>query len=331
MTIKDIAREAGCSVGTVSRVLNHNPAVRAATRARVTAVMQQYGYQPNANAKHLKQHVREGLALVIKGTQNALFADLLDKLQACVEARGYTPTVYYINEASDEMATAQMICTERRPHGIFFIGSHPHCFTPALANLGLPCLLLTNNAAEQHIPNLSSVSVDDRAAAAALITQLARRGHKVIGIIGGDPADSRPSQRRLSGCRDAMAQLRLPFDFDTQYAFADFSMEEGYQAAGQLVDKCPGLTAIFAMSDLMALGAIRALQDRGLRVPQDMAVAGYDGIALGRYTVPRLTTIRQSAGLLAARATDILLHCIEDGAPAVHEIIPFEWVEGESV
>ena len=235
MTIKDIAREAGCSVGTVSRVLNHNPTVRAATRARVTAVMQQYGYQPNANAKHLKQHVREGLALVIKGTQNALFADLLDKLQACVEARGYTPTVYYINEASDEMATAQMICTERRPHGIFFIGSHPHCFTPALANLGLPCLLLTNNAAEQHIPNLSSVSVDDRAAAAALITQLARRGHKVIGIIGGDPADSRPSQRRLSGCRDAMAQLRLPFDFDTQYAFADFSMEEGYpgrRAAG---------------------------------------------------------------------------------------------------
>ena len=128
-----------------------------------------------------------------------------------------------------------------------------------------------------------------------------------------------------------MAQLRLPFDFDTQYAFADFSMEEGYQAAGQLVDKCPGLTAIFAMSDLMALGAIRALQDRGLRVPQDMAVAGYDGIALGRYTVPRLTTIRQSADLLAAHATDILLHCIEDGAPAVHEIIPFEWVEGESV
>ena len=178
MTIKDIAREAGCSVGTVSRVLNHNPTVRAATRARVTAVMQQYGYQPNANAKHLKQHVCEGLALVIKGTQNALFADLLDKLQACVEARGYTPTVYYINEASDEMATAQMICTERRPHGIFFIGSHPHCFTPALANLGLPCLLLTNNAAEQHIPNLSSVSVDDRAAAAALITRLARRGTK---------------------------------------------------------------------------------------------------------------------------------------------------------
>lgn len=90
MTIKDIARESGYAVGTVSRVLNNNPRVSEDARRKILAVVAQHGYQPNANAKHLKQQVPEGLSLIVKGTQNALFADLLDKLQPCLEARGYT-------------------------------------------------------------------------------------------------------------------------------------------------------------------------------------------------------------------------------------------------
>ena len=304
MTIKDIARESGYAVGTVSRVLNNNPRVSEDARRKILAVVAQHGYQPNANAKHLKQQVPEGLALIVKGTQNALFADLLDKLQPCLEARGYTPTVYYNNVSTDELACAQTIFAERRPCGLFFIGAHPQCFTPALASLGIPCLLLTNNASGLGIENLSSVSVDDRAAAAVMIEQLYAKGHRVIGIIGDRPETSRPSQQRLDGS----------FDFDRQYRLADFSMQGGYAAAEHLLAHCPGLTAIFAMSDLMAVGAIRAIQDHGLRVPQDIAVAGYDGIALGRYTVPRLTTIRQNTTV-----------------PARHETVLFELVEGESV
>lgn len=331
MTIKDIARESGYAVGTVSRVLNNNPRVSEDARRKILAVVAQHGYQPNANAKHLKQQVPEGLALIVKGTQNALFADLLDKLQPCLEARGYTPTVYYNNVSTDELACAQTIFAERRPCGLFFIGAHPQCFTPALASLGIPCLLLTNNAAGLAIENLSSVSVDDRAAAAVMIEQLYAKGHRVIGIIGDRPETSRPSQQRLDGCLDALQRLGVPFDFDRQYRLADFSMQGGYAAAEHLLAHCPGLTAIFAMSDLMAVGAIRAIQDHGLRVPQDIAVAGYDGIALGRYTVPRLTTIRQNTTVLAERAADILLRCIEENAPARHETVPFELVEGESI
>ena len=313
MTIKDIARESGYAVGTVSRVLNNNPRVSEDARRKILAVVAQHGYQPNANAKHLKQQVPEGLALIVKGTQNALFADLLDKLQPCLEARGYTPTVYYNNGSTDELACAQTIFAERRPCGLFFIGAHPQCFTPALASLGIPCLLLTNNAAGLGIENLSSVSVDDRAAAAVMIEQLYAKGHRVIGIIGDRPETSRPSQQRLDGCLDALQRLGVPFDFDRQYRLADFSMQGGYTA------------------DLRAVGAIRAIQDHGLRVPQDIAVAGYDGIALGRYTVPRLTTIRQNTTVLAERAADILLRCIEENAPARHETVPFELVEGESI
>ena len=217
MTIKDIARESGYAVGTVSRVLNNNPRVSEDARRKILAVVAQHGYQPNANAKHLKQQVPEGLALIVKGTQNALFADLLDKLQPCLEARGYTPTVYYNNVSTDELACAQTIFAERRPCGLFFIGAHPQCFTPALASLGIPCLLLTNNAAGLGIENLSSVSVDDRAAAAVMIEQLYAKGHRVIGIIGDRPETSRPRQQRLDGCLDALQRLGVPFDFDRQY------------------------------------------------------------------------------------------------------------------
>ena len=325
MTIKDIARESGYAVGTVSRVLNNNPRVSEDARRKILAVVAQHGYQPNANAKHLKQQVPEGLALIVKGTQNALFADLLDKLQPCLEARGYTPTVYYNNGSTDELACAQTIFAERRPCGLFFIRCAPAMLYPGAGVAGHPCLLLTNNAAGLGIENLSSVSVDDRAAAAVMIEQLYAKGHRVIGIIGDRPETSRPSQQRLDGCLDALQRLGVPFDFDRQYRLADFSMQGGYAAAEHLLAHCPGLTAIFAMSDLMAVGAIRAIQDHGLRVPQDIAVAGYDGIALGRYTVPRLTTIRQNTTVLAERAADILLRCIEETPRPPRDRGPLSW------
>ena len=98
-----------------------------------------------------------------------------------------------------------------------------------------------------------------------------------------------------------------------------------------LLEHCPGLTAVFAYSDIMAIGAIRALQDHGLRVPQDVSVCGFDGIELGDYLFPRLTTLRQPVDRLAMRGVSILIHCIEESSDAIHEIVPYQFVEGESV
>ena len=128
-----------------------------------------------------------------------------------------------------------------------------------------------------------------------------------------------------------LLRLGLPFEMEKQYAYARFSLRSGYEAMEYLLDHSPDITTVFAMSDLMALGAIRALQDHGLRVPQDISVAGYDGIALGQYSIPRLTTIRQDMEQLAQRSAKILLHCIEEPGRAVHEVVPFDLIEGESV
>ena len=331
MTIKDIARESGFAIGTVSRALNNAPGVSAETRQKILEVVNRHNYEPNANAKHLKQQANDGIALIVKGTQNMLFADILEQLQSVIEESGYVATVYYIDEEANEVAQARRICAERKPYGILFLGSNLEYFTPELEDLGIPCLLLTNSAATLRIANLSSVSVDDMAASAQMIEYLYKQGHRRIGIIGGKPNLSRPSLARLAGCQSAMLRLGLPFEMEKQYAYARFSLRSGYEAMEYLLDHSPDITTVFAMSDLMALGAIRALQDHGLRVPQDIGVAGYDGISLGRFTVPRLTTIRQNTALLSQRAAQILLASIEHNAPAVHEVVPFELILGESV
>ena len=331
MTIKDIAKESGYAIGTVSRVLNNNPSVSPAARAKILEVIKRYNYQPNSNAKHLKQQSSDGLALIVKGTQNMLFVDILEKMQAILEERGYVSTVYYIDEEANEVAQAELICAERKPYGIVFLGSNLEYFTPQLAELRVPCLLLTNSAATLNIPNLSSVSVDDVSASSLMIEYLYAQGHRKIGLIGGKPDQSRPSLSRLTGCQSAMFRLGLPFEMEKQYAYARFSLQSGYTAMEYLLKHCPDITAVFAMSDLMALGAIRALNDHGLRVPQDISVSGYDGIALGRYSNPRLTTIRQNSERLAQRGAEILLNCIENESGAVHEVVPFELIEDESV
>ena len=130
MTIKDIAKESGYAIGTVSRVLNNNPSVSPAARAKILEVIKRYNYQPNSNAKHLKQQSSDGLALIVKGTQNMLFVDILEKMQAILEERGYVSTVYYIDEEANEVAQAELICAERKPYGIVFLGSNLEYFTP---------------------------------------------------------------------------------------------------------------------------------------------------------------------------------------------------------
>ncbi len=331
MTIKDIAKESGYAIGTVSRVLNNNPSVSPAARAKILEVIKRYNYQPNSNAKHLKQQSSDGLALIVKGTQNMLFVDILEKMQAILEERGYVSTVYYIDEEANEVAQAELICAERKPYGIVFLGSNLEYFTPQLAELRVPCLLLTNSAATLNIPNLSSVSVDDVSASSLMIEYLYAQGHRKIGLIRGKPDQSRPSLSRLTGCQSAdVPPWPAVRDGKAVCLCPVFAAKRIYRH-GIPAKHCPDITAVFAMSDLMALGAIRALNDHGLRVPQDISVSGYDGIALGRYSNPRLTTIRQNSERLAQRGVEILLNCIENGSSAVHEVVPFELIEDESV
>ena len=215
--------------------------------------------------------------------------------------------------------------------GIFFLGGDLELFRAGFSPITIPCVLLTNSARDLGFENLSSFTTDDGAAAEQVIELLAGHGHRHIGLLGGNWSCSQISFRRLTGCRNACARLDIPFDVDRQCEPCRYSMPEAYAATRVLLERCPELTAIFAVSDVMALGAIRALRDMGKRVPEDISVVGYDGLVTGQYSLPRLTTVRQDTQQLAERGVDALLRGIARNSPPVHELVPFQLIEGESV
>lgn len=331
MTIKDIAKEAGYSVGTVSRVLNNSPGVSEKARKKIMEVVEKYHFQLNGNAKHLKKQSSDGIAIIIKGAQNMLFAAIVEQMQGLIRKKDYACMMYYLNEEDDELEQAIKISIERHPLGILFLGTNPEFIRQRFGQVKVPCVLVTNPASEFGFDNLSSVCTNDEAAAEFAVEHLLSLGHKKIGVLGGKIALSQTVFSRYQGCLKAFSSHDMVFNPETQYEVAYFGISEGYYAMGRLLDKMPDITAVFAMADVLAIGAMRAIHDRGLQVPEDISVIGFDGIDIGNYTIPRLTTIRQYREGIATRSVEILLRCIDEGTSAIHEVEPFYLVPGESV
>lgn len=330
ITIKDIAREAGYAVGTVSRVLNNHPDVSQTAREKIMEVVEKHHFELNRNAKHLKQQTSKGIAIIIKGSQNMLFASIVEQMQGMLTDKGLDCLVYYINELENEVETAVRLCAERRPAGIMFLGCNMQFFRDRFAAVTVPCVLVTNSAKSLDFPNLSSVCINDTEASKAVIRRLIENGHSEIGILGGYLEKSRVSTNRYAGCKEAFEKFNIPFNCEKQYIESFFSMADGYSAMQQLMQKMPDITAVFAMSDVMAIGAIRAIKDCGKKVPEDISVVGFDGLELSEYLYPKLTTIRQNRERIAQRSVEILLDSIDNGGKAVHETVPFAIVVGES-
>ena len=281
ITIKDIAREAGCSVSTVSRVISGHPDVSPNTRERVQALIRLHNFSPNNNAQRLKQQESRTIGIIVKGTSNALFASLIEHLQTHIEQAACTAAVVYLDEEGDELQAALQFCRETHPCGLFFLGSNRGAFMQHFSEITVPSVLLTVSAEGMFFPNLSSVCIDDE-----------KQG---------------------------------------RYETARFSLSSSYRAMGRLLDSFPQLTAVLCMSDLMAIGAMRAIFDRGLRTPDNISVIGFDGIELSRYCIPKLTTVLQNAEQIASRGMALLLEAISGRDGAVYETVPFTIVEGESV
>lgn len=331
MTIKDIARESGYAVGTVSRVLNGQSGVSEEARQKVMEVVEKYHFHMNTNAKRLKQQYNNGIAMIVKGTRNMLFAGMVETLQKLIEERGYACILYYIGENENEVEEALQVCQDRQPVGMIFLGSSLENFRERFDYIRIPCVMVTNGAEELTFENLSSVSIDDREAGRTAIEYLISRGHEKIGILGGEMTHRNPARARYEGCLEALQAHQISFDENKNFVASLFSMEGGYRAMTELLEKMPEITAVFAMSDMTAFAAIRAIKDRGLRVPEDISVVGFDGTEMGQYLVPKLTTIQQPGQVMAQKAVEILHHCIMNRSRAVKETVEFQLIQGESV
>lgn len=322
MTIKDLSAQTGYSVGTISRVLNNQPNVSQKARETILRAASECGFQLNANAKQLKQQHSNTILLVVKGIHNELFASLVERIQAMIAETKYPLIVDYVDEAENEVLRAVRLCREKKPLGILFLGGDREHFLADFDKISMPCVLVTCDASKIPFDNLSSVSSDDVLAGKTAMAHLLSQGHKRVGIIGGPRIHSSMTLERYQGCEEAFREYGVAFDEEKDYESVRFSFEWGYQAAQQLLNKGRDYTAIFAMADVLAIGAMRAVQDAGLRIPEDVSVVGLDGLDIGKYTMPRLTTVCQNVEALADRSFRMLLSKIESRSNAQYEILP---------
>ena len=330
MTIKDLAAKTGYAVGTVSRALNGQPNVSEKARVAILQAARESGFELNVNAKQLKQHSSSTILAIVKGTKNEFFGDMVEIIQTLMAESPYELVMDYMDEEQNEVHRAIRLCREKKPLGILFLGGNNQNFLQDFHRIDVPCVLVTGDASELPFPNLSSVSTDDMEAARSAIHLLLSLGHRHIGIIGGDQIVSDISRLRYEGCLKAFSEHGIVFD-EEDYQGGRYSYADGYEATQILLKKRRPITAIFTMSDVMSIGAIRALKDAGLRVPEDVSVIGVDGLPLGRFIVPQLSTVSQATRRIAERSVAILLSSIEEKTGAQHELVPFEILQRESV
>ena len=330
MTIKDLSAQTGYSVGTISRVLNNQPNVSQKARDTILRAANECGFTLNANAKQLKQQHSNSILVLVKGTHNKVFSLLVESIQDRIAETRYPLIVDYMDETENEVLRALQLCREKKPLGILFLGGERENFLADFDKIPMPCVLVTNDASGFPFPNLSSVSSDDRLAGKMAIEHLIALGHRKIAIIAGEHTHSDIGRLRYEGAMEAFREHGIAFDPETDCETIRYTCQDGYNAALRLLGRGREFTAIFAMSDVMAVGAIRGLRDAGKRVPEDISVVGFDGVELGEFFIPRLASISQNVTELADRSFRMLLDNIESESTALYEIVPVTLLDRES-
>ena len=307
--LADVAKQAGVSEATVSRVLNGKPGISDATRAAVLTALDVIGYE---RPTHLRGRQPRMVGLVVPELQNPIFPALAEVVAGALAQRGFNAVLCTRTGSMSEAEYVDMLL-ERQVSGMIFAGGQyaeadaPHDHYARLLRLRLPVVLV--NAAAEHL-DFPRVSTDDAVAMEQAHAHLAYLGHERIGLILG-PRDHMPSLRKL----EAFERLSHSADLVER---TRFSLEGGHAAATRLLAR--GVTAIVCASDPLALGAIRAVRRAGMSVPADVSVVGYDDSAFMSCTDPPLTTVRQPIDALGRAAVELLTGQIEGAQVAAEEL-----------
>ena len=235
-----------------------------------------------------------------------------------------------IDEKDDEFQTALRLTHEKRARGFIFVGSRVDSRTQVLRGLEAPLVFATVPARELALPRVASVAVDDRRMGRLAMETLIQAGHRRIAIFGGSRNQGDALAERYLGAREACEAAGVPFD-ESRYVETRFSLPDAYGAARAFFPTRGDTTAVFAMSDLVAMGVIRALKDMGRRVPEDVSVFGFDGIEMGKYFLPSLTTIVQPQEEIARKSVEVLLEMMTGGGTGRHITLPAALARRESV
>lgn len=326
MTIQTVADRAGVSVATVSRAFNAPEKVTPATRVRIAQAARALDYQPNASARTLRTQRSRVLGVVLPTLLNPVFAECLQGIAAAAQGAGYAilPLTTAYELAQEEEAVGRLIAAN--VDGLILVVSNPST-SGALARLraaGRPYVLAYN----RH-PAHPCVSVDSEAASAAVVARLAALGHRAIAMVCGTLAASDRAQQRYRGYLQGMAAAGLPAPPLLEVPFVESAVE----TVRALLAGPARPTALFCSNDLLAIRSLRAAALAGLQVPRELAVVGFDGIALGQDLTPRLSTVVQPNSEIGACSVELLVQALAHGLtlpPEAGVLLPHHLRTGES-
>ncbi|MCR5657368.1 MAG: LacI family transcriptional regulator [Butyrivibrio sp.] len=337
ITIVDIAKMSGVAVSTVSRVLNGHPDVGQKTRERILKVIKETGYVPNDSARNLKRTDAKCIGVLIKGITNPFFSPVIDIIEKEIDRQKYALILRHASADDDEADVALELENEKRLRGIIFLGGGAEQSADKLRQLKVPVVFSTIGSSvidEKDMADFSTVSVDDRLEAKHITQYLMNLGHKDIAIITEAMGRRSVGHLRLEGYKDAFIERDMPVREDMIF-YVDqnmehFSIANGYRTTQRILSSGHKVTAVFCVTDLLAVGAMRAISDAGLRIPEDISVCGFDGMEIGRYYNPRLTTIKQPLDQISRETVKLLFDIIESRSSHRHIVFPGELSIGES-
>ncbi|WP_330283324.1 LacI family DNA-binding transcriptional regulator [Streptomyces sp. NBC_00588] len=314
-TLEEVAARAGVGRGTVSRVINGSPRVSDATRAAVEAAVAELGYVPNTAARALAANRTDSIALVVPEPETRFFAepyfsDMLRGVGAELSDTEMQLLLIFAGSDRERRRLAQYLAAHR-VDGVLLVSVHADDPLPdLLAQLEIPAVISGPRSAAE---TLASVDSDNYGGGRSAVEHLIQRGRRKIAHITGR-LDVYGAQRRVDGYRDALRDAGHRAD-DQLIEPGDFTEEGGRRAMATLLSRRPDLDAVFAGSDVMAAGARQILRKEGRRIPDDVALVGYDDSAIARHMDPPLTSVRQPIEEMGRRMIDLLLTEIADRRP----------------
>ena len=333
MTIKDVAARCGVSVSTVSRVLNRHPDVSASVRARVLAAVEECNYVPNNSARSLVSSRSTAIGVVVRGVGNPFLASIIPVLEKEIDRRGYTMVLHQITSRDNELQKAAILQREKKLLGIIFLGGNSDYTEQDVRQISVPfvCCTYTNSFGTLPPERYSSVSIQDGEEAQRAVELLWERGHRAIAALIPDADNPSIGQLRWKGYQRALSRRGLEADPQLVSFTEGYGMDDAYQGVCRLLDRGGPFTALFCISDSMAMAAIKALSDRGRQVPRDCSVIAIDGLEQSLYAIPTLTTMVQPAEEMGRESVAMLAELIEGTGEHRHLVMKAALREGESV
>jgi LacI family transcriptional regulator len=332
-SIKDIAREAGVAISTVSNVINNSRFVTSQTKEKVLDAIEKLGYRPNIIARGLRIHSTRTVAVIVPDINSSFFSQVINGIEEIARKRNYTMILGCTSfDFNEEERITNVLLDSFIDGFIFFSGFDNYKLIKKIYDRNIPVVALDKDFGETDIP---TVVIDNFAAAQSCVDYLCNLGHKKIGYISFTYDKQTTVRKRFEGYLNGLKKNNLNFDPELILMNQEMRRHETvstYETARNFLKKGNIPTAFLTVADMFAFGLLRALKDEGFKVPADVSVMGFDNILFSQYTDPLLTTLKQPKSLMGNIAMDLLLDIIE--GKEVKEkriIIPTTIIERESV